>query len=258
MVQASNSLADLGMPPKKLFKPDSDKPFPLSRTGLEKFVNCPRCFYLHQRLGVRPPAGPPFSINSAVDHLLKKEFDHYRRLGQPHPYMTEAGLNAVPYADSRLESWRNNFKGVRALHEQSGFEVFGAVDDVWIDRESGQLVVADYKATAKDSEVNLDSDWQAGYKRQMEVYQWLLRQTGFEVSDTGYFVYCNGDKSAARFDGVVRFKVSLIPYTGSDSWVEEALQKAKACLEADGPPEAATDCKQCVYLEKVRGLTLFM
>lgn len=146
---------------------------------------------------------------------------------------------------------------MRALHEPSGFEVFGAVDDVWIDRESGQLVVADYKATAKDSEVNLDSDWQAGYKRQMEVYQWLLRQTGFDVSDTGYFVYCNGGKSAASFDGVVRFKVSVIPYKGSDSWVEEALQKAKGCLAADGPPEAAPDCKQCAYLEDLKALNLF-
>lgn len=256
-MQAPNFLVGLGMPSKKLFKPGSDKPFALSRTGLEKFVNCPRCFYLHQRLGVKPPTGPTFSINSAVDHLLKKEFDHYRALGQPHPYMTEAGLNAVPYADLRIESWRNNFKGVRAMHEPSGFEVFGAIDDVWIDQESGQLVVADYKATAKGSEVNLDSDWQAGYKRQIEVYQWLLRQTGFDVSDTGYFVYCNGDKSAARFDGVVRFKVTLIPYTGSDSWVEGALQKARACLEADVPPEAASDCKQCAYLEDVKALNLF-
>jgi len=40
--------------------------------------------------------------------------------------------------------------------------------------------------------VTLDAEWQDGYKRQMEIYQWLLRQNGLKVSDTGYFVYCNG------------------------------------------------------------------
>ena len=39
-----------------------------------------------------------------------------------------------------------------------------------------ELIIVDYKATAKNGEVNLDADWQIGYKRQMEIYQWLFRQ----------------------------------------------------------------------------------
>lgn len=242
---------------KNLYKPGGDKPFALSRTALDSFLNCPRCFYLDRRLGVKPPSGPPFSINSAVDHLLKKEFDHYRVLGQPHPYMVEAGLNAIPYADPRLESWRSNFKGVRVSHAPTGFEVFGAIDDLWIERETGQLIVVDYKATAKDGEVSLDADWQIGYKRQMEFYQWLLRRTGFDVSHTGYFVYCNGDKAATDFGGVVRFKVLTIPYTGNDSWIESALRQAKACLDADETPDAHEACSQCAYLADVKAVGLF-
>lgn len=69
-------------------------------------MDCPRCSYIDRRLGVESPGGPPFNINSAVDHLLKKEFDRYRALGKPHPYMTEAGLDAIPYADPRLDGWR--------------------------------------------------------------------------------------------------------------------------------------------------------
>jgi 2-isopropylmalate synthase len=37
---------------------------------------------------------------------------------------------------------------------------------------------------------DLDQEWQDSYKRQMDVYQWLLRQNGLKVSNTGYFVYC--------------------------------------------------------------------
>ena len=46
----------------------------------------------------------------------------------------------------------------------------------------------------------LDADWQDGYKKQIEFYQWLLRGNGFKVSDTGYFVYCNGLKNKDVFD----------------------------------------------------------
>ncbi len=233
---------------RNLFESGAAKPFTLSRSRVENFLNCPRCFFIDRKLGVEPPSGPPFNINTAVDHLLKKEFDAYRQRGEPHPYMVEAGIDAIPYAHPKLDEWRENFKGIRHVHPASGFEVTGAIDDLWQDRGTGKLIVADYKATAKDSEVSIDADWQISYKRQMEFYQWLLRQSGFEVSDTGYFVYCNGDRSQDRFDGVVRFKISMIPYTGNTSWVEPALMAARSCLEAGSPPPPAADCKQCAYL----------
>lgn len=170
--------------------------------------------------------------------------------------MTKAGLSAIPYTHEHLELWRDNFKGVRFHHKASGFELSGAVDDLWIDLSTKQIIVVDYKATAKDGEVSLDADWQISYKRQMEFYQWLLRSTGFDVAKTGYFVYCNGDKTEERFNGVVRFKVSLIPYEGDDSWIEPQLIEARACLQADSPPVAPKDCAQCSYLEDLKSLKL--
>jgi hypothetical protein len=115
------------MPKAKLFSPESDTPYALSRSKVELFMDCPRCFYLDRRLGISRPAGFPFNLNSAVDALLKTEFDTYRMKGEPHPLMVEAGLNAVPHEDANLAAWRNNFRGVRALHEASNLEVFGAV-----------------------------------------------------------------------------------------------------------------------------------
>ncbi|HVY67280.1 MAG TPA: hypothetical protein VHA30_00050, partial [Patescibacteria group bacterium] len=58
---------------KYLFDPRSKYPFRLSRSKIDLFLNCPRCFYLDRRLGVALPPGFPFALNSAVDHLLKKE-----------------------------------------------------------------------------------------------------------------------------------------------------------------------------------------
>jgi hypothetical protein len=73
---------------------------------------------------------------------------------------------------------------------------------------AGEVIVVDYKATAKDGEVNIDADWQMAYKRQMEIYQWLVRGQNLTVSDTGYFVYCNG-QDAEAFDSRIEFAVKL-------------------------------------------------
>ena len=175
------------MPRAKLFDPATTTPFALSRSKVELFKDCPRCFYLDRRLGISRPAGFPFNLNSAVDTLLKSEFK-----GSAHPLMTQAGINAIPHKHPQLGAWRNNFRGVRTTHEETNLELFGAIDDLWRDVESGELIVVDYKATSKTSEVNLDADWQISYKRQMEFYQWLLRRQGLNVSARGWFVYCNG------------------------------------------------------------------
>ncbi len=225
---------------------NSPKPQKLSRTKIENFVRCPLCFYLDVRLGVRQPAGYPFNLNSAVDHLLKKEFDVHRAQGEKHPLMEAYGIDAVPYEHAELDRWRQNFVGVQYLYEPENFLLTGAVDDVWVSPK-GELHVVDYKATSKDSEVDINADWQQGYKRQIEIYQWLLRRNGFTVSDVGYFVYANGRRDAEAFDGKLEFNVKIIPYKGDDGWIEGTIKKIASCLRSDVFPAQNADCEYCKY-----------
>ncbi len=229
-----------------LYDPDSRESFKLSRSKIDLFIECARCFYLDRRLGVGRPPGFPFNLNSAVDHLLKKEFDVHRASGTPHPLMESYGLDAVPFQHDNMDTWRENFQGVQYLHISTNFLVCGAVDDVWINPQE-ELIVVDYKSTSKDSEVNIDAPWQDGYKRQMEIYQWLLRQNGFAVSRIGYFVYANGKRDRAAFDAKLEFDVILLPYEGDDDWIEDVLARAKACLTEDECPSASATCDYCAY-----------
>mgnify|MGYP003309522602 CR=1 FL=1 len=57
---------------RNLYRPGCDKPFRVSRSKIDLFNKCPRCFYIDRRLGTGQPPGYPFAINSAVDSLLKK------------------------------------------------------------------------------------------------------------------------------------------------------------------------------------------
>ena len=236
---------------RNIFDPKSVEPFKISRSKIDMFLNCPRCFYVDRRLGVGQPPGYPFNLNSAVDALLKKEFDIHRAGSTAHPLMKAYGLNLVPFQHEMMDEWRENFKGVQFLHKSTNFIVTGAVDDLWVDKK-GLIHIVDYKATSKTSEVNLDADWQIGYKRQMEVYQWLMRQKGFEVSDTGYFVYCNGQTDRKAFDGKLEFDIKIIPYVGDDFWVEKEIIKAHKCLISNKIPKSGESCDYCSYVSAVK------
>ena len=229
-----------------IYDPTSSAPFRLSRSKIENYMRCPRCSYLDRRLGISEPDGYPFNLNSAVDHLLKKEFDVHRAKGNAHPLMESYGVDAIPFDHPEMGRWRENFVGVQYHHLATNFIITGAVDDIWVNPK-GELHVVDYKATSKEGEVSLDADWQDGYKRQMEIYQWLLRSIGFKVSNTGYFVYANGKRDRAAFDAKLEFDIKVIPYTGDDSWLERTIKEIHKTLSSDVLPASGDGCQYCLY-----------
>ncbi len=236
---------------KNIYNPKSSESFKLSRSKIDLYLECPRCFYLDRRRGVGRPPGFPFNLNSAVDTLLKKEFDIHRAKKTAHPLMQTYGINAVPLKHEQMDFWRDALRGgVQYLHQPTNLLITGGVDDVWVTSE-GELIVVDYKATSKQGEVNLDAEWQDGYRRQVETYQWLFRQNGFKVSPIAYFVYCNGQTDREAFDGKLEFDIKIIPYRGDDSWVEPTLKSIKKCLDSEQLPEAGENCDYCTYRQEV-------
>ncbi|MFA4905370.1 MAG: PD-(D/E)XK nuclease family protein [Candidatus Margulisiibacteriota bacterium] len=231
---------------RNIFDPRATQPFSISRSKLELFTDCPRCFYLDRRLGVGRPDTAPYTLNSAVDALLKAEFDHYRTKQETHPLMKDFGIKAVPFDHDKMKTWQENFQGVQYFHVATNFIVFGAVDDIWVE-EDGTLHVVDYKSTCTAKEISLEDEWKQAYKRQMEIYQWLLRRNEFKVSDVGYFVFANAQNNLKSFEGRLEFKMQIIPYEGKDAWVESTVLKAHECLMSDNIPGPNPGCKYCNY-----------
>lgn len=239
---------------KNNFDPNSTEPYKLSRTRLDNFAKCPRCFYLDRKLGIDQPSGPAFSLNNAVDALLKKEFDILRENGQKHAICDEYGIDAVPFKHEKMEEWRDSLhRGIQYLHEPTNLLICGGVDDVWV-KPDGELIIVDYKATSKNGEIEWDdtAKHHKAYKRQMELYQWLFRKNGFKVSDTGYFVYVNGQTDRDGFHGKLEFTAKLLPHTGNTDWVEPTLLKIHECLVSNSLPASAEDCEFCQYRTAVK------
>lgn len=238
----------------KTFDPGASEPFKLSRSKLDLFTDCPRCAYLDLRLGVKRVSGPSFTLNNAVDELLKREFDAHRVRGTVHPLAAAYGVNARPFDDPRMEEWRDALRrGIATHHKPSNLILRGGVDDVW-QTDAGELIIVDYKATSKKEAPKTAGDLYDSYKKQIEIYQWLFRQNGFSVSPTAYFVYVNGRSDAVAFDAKLEFDVNLIAYTGNDSWIDDALMRLKEMLMSEEIPKMGTafgggPCDFCTYRE---------
>ena len=264
------------------YKPDNPAPYELSRSAIEKMVSCEACFWLEKVKGIKTPSFPKFLLNTNTDTLLKKDFDAYRG-NRPHPLMERVGLAHLrPFQHEHMKLWEQSLHFGAAGrfhfdHPATNIRFGGGLDDVWEDMETGELYIVDYKSTAQSGKESkpLDEsflsapddpgepDYKAAYRRQMDMYQWIARQKGFEVSDVGYFVYVDGlhRSESGMLDGEnpfqawMRFNVAVIPYEGNDSWVDDALRRAKRLVsEVAACPEHAPDCEYGQYLENVWGV----
>ena len=240
------------------YKYESGKTFKLSRSGIDSFIKCQRCFYLNRVGNIKDMGMPGFSLNSAHDELMKKELDTYREKAEAHPYMESLNKNLIPFQHEKMEEWRNNFKGIAYHHKKTDLIITGAIDDVWIDTDTNELVIVEYKSTSTQSEIDLNdgTPWKEQYKRQIDIYQWLFRMNGFEVSDDSVFLYSNGIKTAEKFNDVMNFKTYVLEYKGSTDWVEPKIIEIKKVLDQTSIPSLNEECETCSYVESVQTYNL--
>ena len=214
----------------------------LSRTKIELSLDCPRCFWLDMNKGIKRPPPAPYTINSAIDGLLKQEFDIHRENGTAHYLIKKYNIDAIPYKCEKINTWRNNFTGVQFHHKPTDFLVFGAVDDVWIN-PAGELIVVDYKATgAKSYQIYPQ------YKRQLEIYQWLLAQNGYKVAKIGYFLFAKVNKEGGFAEGKLSFDLFIEPQEADTSWVEGSIFSAKEIIDGTIPQENE-NCAYCKFVK---------
>ena len=229
-------------------------PYELSRTRIENFIKCKACFWLEQIHRVRPPEIPSFTINTTTDILLKRDADSVRGKSSL-PLWQKYGLDhMIPFEHENLEKWTNsmhygtNDSYFNAIHEASNIKLGGGLDDVFLNQKTKQIHIVDYKSTAQGTRsplkyeprpVSLDEPWKASYKRQMDMYVWVARMKGFDVSDIGYFVYVDAqhkdvcgmliDSDPAR--AWMEFSAAIIPYQANISWIEPTLLDIRSFLE---------------------------
>ena len=220
----------------------------LSPSSLNLFLECPLCFWLEKRMGIRRPPPYPYSLNAAVDQLLKQEFDAYRARGENHPLIIASNIPAKLFPDQTLlNKWRNNFEGIRYYDTELKATLFGAVDDV-LQFESGELAPLDFKSTGS-REVNIYDSFQL----QMDVYTYLLEKNGFSTPGKGYFAFYLVNKE----DGFINrlpFREELREVKTDSSRVPVLFKEAVLLLRGKRPLKHSEDCKFGQWFERVKNL----
>jgi len=221
-----------------------DRKIQLSPSSLNLFLECPHCFWLDKKLGFRRPPPYPYALNSAVDTLLKEEFDAYRAKGAKHPLLAENNIDAQLFANQNLlNQWRNNFSGIRFFDSELDATLFGAVDDI-LEFPEEKLAPLDYKSTGSSAANVYDR-----FQLQMDIYTYLLEKNGFKTPRKGFLAFYIVDKTNG-FNGNLPFRKEMHEIDTNPDDVPLLFKDAVSVLRRPSPPPHSADCK---FAEWYRG-----
>lgn len=230
----------------------------VSRTAWDNFIKCKRCFYLERKLGIAGIRTPGHPINSRVDKMLKNEFNFYREKQEPHPIFKKYNLNFVPLNDPKLEDYRKNRIGVRAKSIKTNYIIFGALDDLWLNKDNNEVVVLDYKATSNMKEINYVTSkmsYHRGYLRQLDFYAYLLKLNKYKVFKKGYWLVCNAARSEQKiFEGKLDFGIDILSYDLKTDYIEDILVELEKCYNSEKIPPLNPYCDACRWQKETSNL----
>ncbi|MCX8159090.1 MAG: PD-(D/E)XK nuclease family protein [Candidatus Pacearchaeota archaeon] len=222
--------------------------YKLSASSLGLMKDCPRCFWLDKNEKWKRPEAIFSSLPNGMDRVLKKHFDVFRDKGKLPPELEKnKELEGVRlFGDNEeqkklLEIWRNNKKGI-VFKDSEGNMLVGAVDNVLI--KGNKLIILDYKTRG----YALKDDTHEHYRDQLDVYNFLLRENGFETEDYGYLLFYVPEKVLES--GEVVFETKLIKMKTNPDNAKKLFEDALKLLKGKCPSRHSGEvCEWCYLVE---------
>lgn len=216
-------------------------PHTLSPSSLGLLKDCPRCFWLAIKKGIKRPSGPFPSLPSGMDKVLKIHFDAFRERGQLPPELI--GVDAELFNNAELlKLWRNNFKGIRWT-DANGNVIHGAIDNLL--QKGKKLIVLDYKTRGYP----LKEDTAESYHNQLDIYNFLFRKNGYQTEDYSYLLFYHPKEVDAN--GNFIFNTDLIKVEVSITNAETIIKTALEVLGKE-MPESGDECGFCEWAEMTK------
>ena len=223
-----------------------EKVVQLSPSSLNLYYECPLCFWLEKRMGIKRPQPYPYALNTAVDFLLKEESDKYRKKRELHPLLVAYNIPAKLFTNQKLlDQWRNNLKGIRYYDASLDATLFGAVDDI-LEFSDGKLAPMDYKSTGSKVANVYDR-----FQLQMDIYTFLLEKNGYQTARKGILAFYVVDKENGFVDRLP-FKKEIHIIDTDPSYVQDLFAEAVNFLRKDPPTSHSPDCQYGLWLKKAR------
>jgi hypothetical protein len=216
----------------------------LSKSSLEGFKSCPRCFWLEKNAKLKKPEGIKASIMDGIDDAMKRVAEHAVLNCAPAHYLREV-QGAKPFRNRALlntfMSWRTFQARIKAgKHEAL---IWGQLDDL-IEWQDGRVSPWDFKSNGKER------DWEDYTERyntlQADMYEILLKAQGLTTTGEAYFTYSWPVVSAK---GVMEFDFKTVKTKPDANRAIKVISEALDCL--GGPePESNPECEYCSFVNK--------
>jgi len=220
----------------------------ISRAKIELFIDCPRCFWLEIKHNIkRPERITGGFIGQKYDPLIKSEFDNYRQSFTKPEKLKELGLDLFDDFE-KLKTWRG--KGIEFYHPEHNFIYWGKIDELLIDKHNN-LVPFDFKTTLSKNFQIYES-----YKRQLEIYGYLLLKNKEKVANYGAFYVVKIDiikelEDSNRRETLIIEERDVVLVENLDyEKYDEILENLKEVYYSKTPPFANPNCAFCNYFEK--------
>ena len=239
---------------KKLYSNNSSRPFKLSRTKIDLFFECRRCFFLDQKLGIKRPHGTPLVLSNRIVDDFKKELNICRVEKNIHSKVKELNKNLIPLSHNKLEEWKNSFKGASFLDDSTNLLVFGIIDDIWWDRSTSKNHSVIIKSNSKKNQMGYENIW-PGYWRQLSLYSYLLSKNLLPMSSTGILVFINTPTSMDQIENRKNVNISIFEKILDFGWIQPTIKEISKTLNKEIPPKSSKKCKYCNYYYNIKKLT---
>ena len=215
---------------KKLYVKNNLSPFGISRSKIDLFFDCKRCFYLDQRFGIKRPHGTALVINNFVVNNFKTILNKYR-----------------------LPSWNDQFKGIYYVDKKTNFKIKANLDDVWECSNLRDNYPVIIKSTSRRKDISSESIW-PGYWKQLSLYAYLLSKNSLKIGDKGILVYLNTAVKIQNNQKEIDFDILIFERKLDFSWIEPSLDKIFNVLNSDYVPEENSFCKFCRYQKSIQSI----
>ena len=172
-----------------------------------------------------------------MDKILKEHFNRFMAKGQLPPELCNNGhCENMKLFDNHelLAIWRSNFKGI-VYEDKDGNILKGAVDNILM--KDKKLVVLDYKTRGYE----LKEDTAEHYQDQLDIYNFLLRKTGYDTEDYAFLLFYVPREVLE--DGKVVFNTELVKMNVDIKNAESIFKKAVKLLNGDCPSKTCEWCE---------------
>ena len=213
--------------------------FKLSPSKLNLYLECPLCFWLNEQ-GIHRPSGAFPSLPGGMDRKLKIYFDKYRKEGKLPPELKEKVEGKLFDDLSKMDVWRNQFKGVR-WEDEEGNILFGAIDDCLFDGKN--YIIVDFKtyggSEIKDEKIEF-------YQNQLDCYTLLFEKNSLKHPGYAYLIFFLPVE--VKEHGEVKFDIQVKKVKVDASRALKTFKEAIKLIKSKRPKKHS-ECKFCAWAD---------